>query len=188
MDDVATVSLFLALLAVLAQAAIVAALLLALAAAVSPRARPALAAVRDAMTGLGRPFALVVAVVATSGSLYFSEIAHFIPCRLCWWQRAAMYPLVPVLLLALFRPRWRLWLLAIPLAVVGTAIAAYHVTIERWPRLEVTSCSATAPCTLKWVEEFGYVTIPVMSLSAFVLVLTVLALDPSVSPFRRSSR
>lgn len=184
--DVETVSLFLALLAVLAQVTVGATLVLGVAAAVAGPARPLLRAARDGLTGLGVPFALTVAVVATSGSLYFSEVAHFIPCRLCWWQRFAMYPLVPILLLALLRPRWRLWRLALPLALVGAGIATYHSVIERWPRLDVASCAIDAPCTLKWVEELGYVTIPVMSLSAFLLVLTLLSLDPTVSPFRRN--
>ena len=177
--DVAQVSLFLAILAVVAQTIVV------LAAVLAVVARRWLGPVRDTMTGMGVPFALVVAAIATSGSLYFSEIAHFVPCRLCWWQRYAMYPLVPILLLAWLRPTWRLWRLAAPMALVGTAIAAYHVVIERWPTLEVTSCSRTNPCTIRWVEEFGYVTIPVMSLSAFVLILTWLALDPTHS-IRRS--
>jgi disulfide bond formation protein DsbB len=166
------VPLFLALLAVLAQAAVVAAAVLALV------SRRALRSVRSALAGTGAPFALVVAVIATSGSLYFSEIAHFVPCTLCWWQRGFMYPLVPLLAAGLlFRLRW-VRPVALVMAAAGAAVAAYHVVIERWPSMEVTSCSTTGLCQVRWVDELGYVTIPVMSLSAFLLVLTLLVVDP----------
>lgn len=171
--DVEAVSLFSALLAVAAQTAVASVVVLALV------ARRALAALRRDLRGLGVPLALAVAAVATSGSLYFSEVADFRPCVLCWWQRGFMYPLVPVLLLAWLRPSWRLGRLALPVGLVGAAIAAYHVVIERWPRLEVTACDIDNPCTLRWVEELGYVTIPVMSLSAFLLLTTLLLLDPT---------
>ena len=91
------VSLFLALLAVLAESAVVGAVVLSVGGRLSPqlaRARPAAAtAVPPQALGL----ALAVAAVATAGSLYFSEVAHFTPCRLCWYQRFCMYPLVPLL-------------------------------------------------------------------------------------------
>ena len=176
--DVEAVSVFLALLALAAEAAVAAVVVLALV------ARRTLAGLRQDLRGLGVPLALVVAVVATSGSLYFSEVADFRPCVLCWWQRGFMYPLVPLLLLAALRPAWRLWRLALPMALVGAAIATYHVVIERWPRLEVTACDIDNPCTLRWVEELGYITIPVMSLSAFLLLTTLLLLDPTT--WRRS--
>jgi len=170
MFDVATMSLFFALLAVAAEVAVAAAVVVAF-------DRRLLASVRADLRGLGVPLAFVVAAVAMSGSLYFSEVAHFNPCHLCWWQRGFMYPLVPVLLVAWARPAWRLWRLALPMAIVGAAIATYHSAITRWPRLEVGSCAVDNPCTLKWVEKFGYVTIPVMSLSAFLLIITLLLLD-----------
>ena len=59
----------------------------------SPAARPRppslVAAVDDAALWI----AFLVAATATAGSLYFSEVADFVPCRLCWFQRIAMYPL-----------------------------------------------------------------------------------------------
>lgn len=166
------VPLFLALLAVLAQAAVAGAVVLAVA------SRRRLASVREAMGGTGAPLALVVAAVATSGSLWFSEVARFVPCTLCWWQRGLMYPLVPLLAAAWIAGRAWLRHLCLGLAAAGSVVAAYHVALERWPSIEVTSCSATSACTVRWVEELGYVTIPVMSLSAFLLVATLLLVDP----------
>ena len=113
--------------------------------------------------------ALVVAIVATSGSLYLSEVAHFIPCRLCWYQRAAMYPLVPLLAVSL----WRRWFgarwVVFAIAVVGGSISVWHILIERFPTLETGACDPDNPCSLIWVRRLGYLTIPTMALSAFAL-------------------
>ena len=122
--------------------------------------------------------AFVVAAVATGGSLYLSEVAHFIPCRLCWFQRAAMYPLVPVLAIAAWRRTRAVRRVSIPMAVIGGTISAYHVLVERFPTLESDVCDPTNPCTLIWVERFGYLTIPTMAASAFALILVLLAASP----------
>ncbi len=169
------VSLFLALLAVLANASVVVALTLAIGGRFAPavaRARASAAAV-VAPQALG--LALAVATVATAGSLYFSEVAHFTPCRLCWYQRVCMYPLVPLLAWAAWRRDLRVRPVAAVLAAVGALIASYHVLIERYPTLESGACDPTNPCSLIWVRRFGYLTIPTMALSAFALILTLLA-------------
>ncbi len=179
-----TVSLFLALLAVVAQGAVAMAVVLAVGGRWSARvarARRALAGgVRPQALGLG----LAVASVATAGSLYFSEVAHFTPCRLCWFQRACMYPLVPVLGLAAWRGGGQLRRAATALAGVGALIATYHVLIEHYPTLESDVCDPTNPCTLIWVRRLGYLTIPTMALSAFalVLVLVLVARPPARRP------
>lgn len=124
-------------------------------------------------SGLG--LAWVVAAVATSGSLYFSEVAGFVPCRLCWAQRAVMYPLVVVLALAGISRNPRRWrTLALAMAGVGAAVATYHVLLERFPSLETGTCDPRVPCSLVWFERLGFVTLPYMALSAFVLVGTLL--------------
>ena len=177
MIDVDAVTLFLALLAVTAQLTVATTAGLVVVRPV-PIATDLLDDVRDAVAGRGPQLALVVAGIATAGSLYFSEVAGFVPCRLCWYQRAAMYPLVPLLAMALVRPQWRLWRVAVPLAAIGACISTYHVVLERFPSLESGACALDNPCSLRWVEELGFVTIPVMALSAFLLVLTALLLDP----------
>jgi disulfide bond formation protein DsbB len=180
------VTLFLALLAVLAEAAVVLAVVLAVGGRFSaPVARIRTAAARavgDQALGL----AFVVATVATMGSLYFSEVAHFLPCRLCWYQRIGMYPLVPLLGLAAWRRDPGIRPYAAVLAAIGAAISAYHIVIERFPDLESGACDPTNPCSLIWVERFGYLTIPAMALSAFALVLTLLAVASDGTPDRAS--
>lgn len=133
----------------------------------------------DGFTELLRPAALwlafLVAAVAMAGSLYFSVGAGFVPCDLCWYQRIAMYPLAAVLLVgALLRDR-RAALYAAVFPVVGACISIYHIYIEVNPDKESAACRAGVPCATRWIDEFGYVTIPVMALSAFVLIGLLLA-------------
>ena len=175
--DTDTVSLFLALLAVVAELATAAAIVLA----VGGRFSAALRGLRDQAVEAVAPSALtmafVVAAVCMAGSLYFSEVAHFPPCRLCWLQRFCMYPLVPILGLAGWRQAgWvRPW--AAALAAVGAVIATYHVALERHPEWESSICDPKNPCTLIWVKRLGYLTIPTMALSGFALIITLLAVS-----------
>jgi disulfide bond formation protein DsbB len=168
------VTLLLAMLAVVADAGVIVALIVVIGGRFSSR----LAAWRDALVDLFGPvalhLALGVAVVATLGSLYFSEVANFPPCRLCWYQRIGMYPLVPILAVAVWRRDAGVRFDALPLALVGGAISTYHVVLERFPTLESGVCEATNPCTLIWVRRFGYLTIPTMALSAFALIAVLL--------------
>jgi disulfide bond formation protein DsbB len=114
--------------------------------------------------------AATVAVVATLGSLYLSEVAHFIPCRLCWYQRIAMYPLAVILPIAAFRRDAKVWVYALALALPGLAISLYHVLLERFPTLETGACDLNNPCSIVWVRHFGVVTIPYMAGSAFAAI------------------
>ena len=126
--------------------------------------------------------AWVVALVATLGSLYLSEIAHFPPCTLCWLQRIAMYPLVVVLGVSALREDRGVGWYALPLAGIGAALAFYHVLVQRVPGLDqATSCSAEAPCNAMWVREFGFVSIPVMALGAFLLIAALVLVGATAS-------
>lgn len=134
-------------------------------------------------TALG--LAAGVAAVATAGSLYFSEVAGFIPCRLCWFQRGFMYPLVVILALAALAtsrsvagPAGR-WLrrLAVAAALLGGSVSVWHLLIERYPDLEsATSCDINNPCSLIWFERLGFITLPYMALSGFVLIAVLVTL------------
>lgn len=118
-----------------------------------------------------------VATFATLGSLYLSEVIGFPPCTWCWVQRGFMYPLAVVLLVTaaagwqgVRRPA-QVW------ALLGAATSAWHIAIERVPALQGTGlCDPTNPCSIRWVEHFGFVTIPVMAFAAFLLVATLLSL------------
>ena len=122
------------------------------------------------------PAATAIATFTTLASLYYSEVAGYQPCTLCWYQRIAIYPQVIVLGVASLRRDFEVWRTAVPLAVVGGVISIWHIVIERNPAL-AGPCDPANPCTIKWVEEFGFLTIPTMALiaaSAFI-ALTLLA-------------
>jgi disulfide bond formation protein DsbB len=119
--------------------------------------------------------AWLVALVATLGSLIYSEVIHFVPCRLCWFQRIAMYPMSVVLLVGAIRREFQVKYYALPLALIGLAISIYHVFIQLFPTLEGTSCDPSNPCSNKWVEIFDFVTIPFMAGAGFILIGVLLA-------------
>jgi disulfide bond formation protein DsbB len=143
---------------------------------------------RDGLRGSELWIAFVVALLATGGSLFLSEYSNFIPCKLCWYQRYAMYPLVPILLLAaLLKHRLIAWF-ALAVAVVGAGIAAWHRYVEINPSLESQGCktSGGGGCATNWLEgrvPFDYITIPTLTLTAFGLIIffLLLALFPPKS-------
>jgi disulfide bond formation protein DsbB len=179
--DTDAVTLFFALLASLAQLAVVVAVVLWLGAKVSPAAARAKEAVAAQVGPQALAMAAVVALVCTLGSLYLSEIAHFPPCELCWYQRICMYPLVVVLGVGAVRRDLGARITGSILAAIGATISIWHLLVERYPNLSANSCDPANPCSIKWVEEFGYLTIPGMALSGFALILVLLAAARSVS-------
>jgi disulfide bond formation protein DsbB len=119
-----------------------------------------------------------VALAATLGSLYLSEVVHLIPCRFCWYQRIAMYPLALILLIAAFRKEGMIRVYAASLATIGVGLSAYHKLIQMYPSLDSGSCAATGPsCSAALILKFEFVSIPYMALSAFILILTLLWAD-----------
>jgi len=134
--------------------------------------------IRDEVAGQTRlllGLAWLVAAGATAGSLYYSEVAGFVPCELCWWQRIAMYPLVLILGVAAVRSDRRVAWYGLPLSVVGLAIALYHVLIQFQPTLDVGMCGGGVPCTARYLSVFGFVSIPVMASGGFLLITGLLA-------------
>ena len=120
------------------------------------------------------PLATAIAATATAGSLLLSEVAGYLPCTLCWYQRIAMYPLVVILGVAIARGDRQVWRTVLPLTAIGSAVAVWHILIENNPEWG-GPCDDAAPCTIIWVEELGFLTLPTMALIAFVAV-TVLSL------------
>jgi disulfide bond formation protein DsbB len=167
--------------AVCAIAAAVGALLLIVARLLA--SRWPLAARWGAAVSSARPvLTLVVAAGAMLGSLYFSEEAGYIPCRLCWFQRIAMYPIAVIALVALIRrdsgARWYV----VPLAAIGALISTWHYLIEWNPTWEGDSCGLFGPaCADVWFRTFGFVSLAFMALSGFVsiIVFNVVSFPPT---------
>ena len=92
------------------------------------------------------------------------------PCRLCWYQRIPMYPMAVSLSIAAARGDRRIRAYAVPLALVGALISAYHYQLEWFPEQASPACTADAPCTIVWVRELGFVSIPFMALCGFLAI------------------
>ena len=114
-------------------------------------------------------FALLVATVATTGSLFLSEIAKFVPCNLCWYQRIFMYPQVILLGVATLTNDLNIKKYVLPLVGIGIAIATYHYALQMSP-FPLPCTDEVASCAAKQAARFGYITIPMMSWTAFLLV------------------
>ncbi len=117
--------------------------------------------------------AWIVALVCTVGSLIYSEIAHLEPCRLCWFQRIAMYPMAIVLLVGAIRREFQVKYYALPLALIGLGVSVYHYLMQVFPSLEGGSCGAVS-CSARLVEIFGFISIPFMAGSGFIVIAVLL--------------
>ncbi len=169
-----TMRLFFSLMAFGATVVVISAFLLWIAARLSPRAAVMRDAMLDSVAGYELWLAFGVAAIATLGSLYLSEIAHLTPCKLCWFQRIFMYPLVVVLGVAAWRRDASVRLTTMLLAWIGAAIAVYHYTIQRYPSLGGGSCDASAPCSAAYIWQWDFISIPFMAASAFGLILVLM--------------
>ncbi|WP_146547492.1 disulfide oxidoreductase [Rummeliibacillus suwonensis] len=116
-------------------------------------------------------FMWVVSLIAMMGSLFFSEVQHFEPCKLCWYQRILMYPLVIILAVAYVQKNARIAVTSAIFSCLGTCIALYHYGIQKVPALQESAISCgRVPCTSDYINWLGFITIPLLSLVAFILI------------------
>lgn len=122
-------------------------------------------------------FVFVVSLTATLGSLFFSEVMDFIPCSMCWYQRIFMYPLVLIFLVNLLYPDDKVIKYAMPLVLVGFVFSAYHNLLMFGIIPEkIVPCVQGVPCSTRYIDWFGFITIPFLSLIAYSLILIALIL------------
>lgn len=115
--------------------------------------------------------AWLTAIVATVGSLYFSEVRMFIPCTLCWYQRILMYPLAYQLGAAAWSGDAGVVRYALPLTVFGVFVSTFHYLEQMIPDFGFPEvCRGAVPCTVRYIEWFGFVTIPFLALIAFAII------------------
>jgi disulfide bond formation protein DsbB len=174
-----TVELFYGVLAIVAFVVVAALLVIRVVAIGSSSARGWHRAIGQFIEPNALGMAFWVALLATAGSLYFSEIAHFEPCRLCWYQRIAMYPLVVILGIAAVRRDDGASLYVRALAAIGAVIAAYHVALEWIPALDTGACTTGPACTIIWFRALGLISVPTLALAAFLLIFTLLSVQVS---------
>ncbi|SET57554.1 disulfide bond formation protein DsbB [Oceanobacillus limi] len=119
--------------------------------------------------------AWIVALAATLGSLYFSEIRGYIPCELCWYQRILMYPLALILGIATFKNESSVKKYVLPMAVIGWGISLFHYLEQKVPGFaEIKPCKNGVPCSAEYINWLGFITIPFLALTAFSFIIIIM--------------
>ncbi|AIM16019.1 disulfide oxidoreductase [Neobacillus sedimentimangrovi] len=113
----------------------------------------------------------IAAIIATLGSLYFSEVKHFIPCTLCWYQRIFMYPLAIMLGVAVYRNDKEIYKYVLPLSVIGLLISGYHILLQKVPSFKpFEMCTSGVPCSQDYINWLDFITIPMLAFAAFMII------------------
>jgi disulfide bond formation protein DsbB len=118
--------------------------------------------------------AWATSVVAMFGSLYFSEIRQFEPCVLCWYQRILMYPLVLILGIAIVKKHYEIALYTMVFSGIGAGISFYHYLLQKVSLFadNAPTCGRV-PCTGQYINWFGFITIPFLALTAFIIIFII---------------
>jgi len=117
----------------------------------------------------------LLASVSTLGSLFFSNVMEFAPCVLCWYQRIFLFPLVIILAVGLFPFDKSVVKYALPLAIAGWLTALYHTLLYAGIIPEsIQPCSQGVSCTEEYIDLFGFMTIPMLSLLSFSIIIALL--------------
>ncbi|MFK2825894.1 disulfide oxidoreductase [Bacillus sp. B190/17] len=111
--------------------------------------------------------------VAMLGSLYFSEVMKYEPCELCWYQRILMYPLVLILGMAVIKKDAAAARYSLLLSATGACISIYHYAIQKIDFFSNTApACGRVPCTGMYINWLGFITIPFLALTAFIVIFT----------------
>jgi disulfide bond formation protein DsbB len=111
----------------------------------------------------------LVAFASVVLSLFYSNVVGYTPCTLCWWQRIFMYPLVLLFGMALWKKDTKIVDYGIVFSVIGAVIGAYNHYIQLGGS-PLVPCSAVVSCAQRFVFEFGYISIPLMSFTGFMII------------------
>jgi disulfide bond formation protein DsbB len=115
--------------------------------------------------------AWITSLIATLGSLYFSQVRMYEPCTLCWYQRIFMYPLVIILIIGIIKKDATVALYSAVLSLIGIGLSSYHYALQKIPFFTQTApACGRVPCTGQYINWFGFVTIPFLALTAFIII------------------
>jgi disulfide bond formation protein DsbB len=122
--------------------------------------------------------AFIISLIASLGSLFFSEILHFVPCSMCWYQRIFMYPLVLIFLMGLLYPDDTTFKYSIPLVLIGLGLSIYHnlLMLKIIPE-SIVPCTQGVPCSTIYINYFGFITIPFLSFTAYLCIFLILIIS-----------
>lgn len=136
----------------------------------------------------GPYIALLTAWVAMSGSLFLSDVWGWLPCVLCWYQRILMYPLTLILAVGILRQDRGLPLYVLPFSLIGMGTALYHYMLVKTDWFPPPPCSVGIPCTTEYLNLFGFINIPFLSLVAFAIISVMVAALPMRADFEALSK
>jgi disulfide bond formation protein DsbB len=121
------------------------------------------------------PVTFFVALTATFGSLFYSDVLGYTPCKLCWFQRICMYPQVVLLAIAWWKKDSGVGKYSLSLSVIGIVLAVYHYYLQLGgdPLVPCSTVGYSVSCSQRFILEYGYITIPMMALTAFALIISV---------------
>ncbi len=119
--------------------------------------------------------ALLAAWVAMCGSLFMSEVLHWPPCALCWYQRILMYPLAGVLAIGIMRRDRGLPLYVLPFSLLGLGVSMYHHLLIKTDWFPPPPCVASIPCDVDYLNWMDVVTIPLLAFTAFLVITLAMA-------------
>lgn len=130
---------------------------------------------KQLLSSYGLYLAWIVSLIGLLGSLYFSEIAGYAPCTLCWVQRIFMYPLALLLGIAQYLNDKSIIKYVMPLTVIGACIAGFHYMQQKVPAFaQMAPCTSGVPCSGQYINWIGFITIPFLSFMAFILITVIL--------------
>lgn len=113
----------------------------------------------------------MISLASIFGSLFFSEVMKFPPCNLCWYQRIFIYPVALIILTGLFWGSKDTNKILTPFISIGLIFAIYHNLVYYKVIQVIVPCTESAPCTTQQLNYLGFITIPLLSLSAFITLL-----------------
>ncbi|HSW96450.1 MAG TPA: disulfide oxidoreductase [Candidatus Saccharimonadales bacterium] len=111
------------------------------------------------------------ALIAMVGSLYFSDVLHYIPCVLCWYQRICLYPLVMISGIGYLRNDKNVFWYILPLSVTGLILAIYqNLLYYKIIPESIVPCQNGVSCTTQYINWLGFITIPLLSGITFLSI------------------
>ncbi len=123
----------------------------------------------------------LVALGAFVISLFYSEVVGYPPCELCWMQRIFLYPQLILFGMELYKKDKSIVDFSIVFAIIGSIISIYHIYVENGGTAGLACATGTSvsgasqvSCAVRYIYEFGYVTIPIMCLTASIFIIVIL--------------
>ena len=136
----------------------------------------------DLLGAASHHVALLAAWIAMCGSLFFSEVLGWPPCLLCWYQRILMYPLTLLIAIGILRRDHGLHLYVLPFSALGACVSLYHYLLIKTDWFPPPPCNVGIPCTVDYLNVFGFINIPFLALTAFAIITAMMAWSAQVEP------